>query len=750
MARAQPDRQAALAFNAANAAYAEGRFADAIADAERAIRAMPGLANAHVLRARALRALGRDDAARHAYEAALAIAPEHFDALLEQGNTLRALGDPAAARQFYRRAMAARPEDPRPALAWARLEEEAPGQPARDRAAVLLQKALDRAAQGPEPGQAMARLFRDMAGFRLARSDLAGALEALRQARLAAQPSAPPELAWSIDHALADVFFRLDMTDKALALVQRLARTEDRDKLLALAYLAYRNNCWSEAIQILRRNAGLRPEDPAAHLELAEVQAASWLIGDATASLERAIAAAGEPTLPMTALRARIANRMGDSAAALKIYRQLLDEGHAQFGSSYAMSLLYADDLTPEEVAARHRAICGDWGRPGARLPIADPDPDRPLRIGMVSPDLHHQHPVNIFIQPLLARWPHERMPLTVYFTGQTFDAQTRLARSRATRWRHVGQDDLARQVAADGIDILIDLAGHTSGKGMKAFATRLAPVQVSFLGYPGSTGVPNMDWMLGDPVVTPPEADHLCTERVMRLPDTVFCFAPEEDYPLPQFDALKARPLTFGSFNNIAKLGPHTIRLWAGVLAALPNSRLVLRAPSFRDAAAVARFRDLFAAQGVDPSRLRFEGPVGLDEMMAAYAEIDVGLDTFPYGGGTTTLQALWMGVPVLSLRGGHFVSRMGASFLTAAGLPDWVAESEADYVRKARQLTRDRAKLFDLKRGLRARLAACPAWDADRYAESFENALREIWRKTLDDRQDIRPPATADRIET
>jgi protein O-GlcNAc transferase len=246
---------------------------------------------------------------------------------------------------------------------------------------------------------------------------------------------------------------------------------------------------------------------------------------------------------------------------------------------------------------------------------------------------------------------------------------------------------------------------------------------------------VPNIDWLIGDPVVTPPDSDHLCSEQVLRLPNTVFCFAPEVDYPLPNFAAVsRGRPLTFGSFNNIPKLTPRTLRLWVNVLKAVPDSRLLLRAPSFKDAGAVARFHRLFGEQGIPAERLTFRGPVRLDVMMQAYGEVDIALDPFPYCGGTTTLQALWMGVPVLTMQGGQFVSRMGASFMTAAGLPDWIAKDDAAYVAQAAALGQDRQALLDLKRGLRARLLARPGWDADRYAADFGVALRKMWRKTME----------------
>lgn len=735
---------AATVFNRANAAFRAGRFDEVRALMDDPPEGLTDLPETHVLLARAARALGDVQAARAGFDAALARDPAQFDALLERGNLGRAQGDTAGAAADYVAAMAARPSDPRPALALARLEEEAAEaaalpadrQAAAERAAVAVQRALDRALQADDPSRAAASLCHDLARQRLARADLPRAIEALRQAQGWAARGAA-DLAPRIDLDLAEVLLRLGMTSEAQALMQRLSASADREILRPLAQLAYRFNHWAEAVAILRRAADLAPDDAAGWMELAEMQAKSWMLEEALASLDRAEAAGDLPTAAALSLRASVANRSGDARTALALYDGLVEDGQTAFASNAAMSLLYADHITPEQVAARHRALFADWAtgaRPRASF-AADPDADRPLRVGMVSADLHHQHPVNIFLQPLLARWDHDRLPLTLYFTGTTADDQTRQARARARNWREVTLPGLPAAVEADRIDILIDLSGHTAGGALALFARRMAPVQVTWLGYPGSTGVPNMDWLIGDPVVTPPEADGLCSERVMRLPDTVFCLAPEAEHPLPDFAAIAARrPFTFGSFNNIPKMTPRTVALWSDVLRAVPEARLLLRAPSFRDAAAITRFRRLFAETGTDPARLIFRGPVGLDAMMQAYAEIDVALDPVPYNGGTTTLQALWMGVPVLTLEGGHFVSRMGASFLAAAGLPDWVAASPEAFVARAAAAAADRPALVALKQGLRAGLLARPAWNPDRFATSFSTALRDIWRQTME----------------
>jgi predicted O-linked N-acetylglucosamine transferase (SPINDLY family) len=237
------------------------------------------------------------------------------------------------------------------------------------------------------------------------------------------------------------------------------------------------------------------------------------------------------------------------------------------------------------------------------------------------------------------------------------------------------------------------------------------------------------MDWLLGDAVVTPPGCEALYSERIARLPGTVFCFAPEADYPGPRYGPAHAqRPLTFGSFNNVPKLTPRTLGLWARILRAVPGSRLLLKAPSFGDAGAVRFFTGQLQALGVSLQRVEFRGPSNLGDMMAEYADVDIALDPLPYNGGTTSLQALWMGVPVVTLEGAHFVSRMGASFMRAAGLDDWVAADDDGYVAVACAKAADRAALLGLKQGLRQRLLARPAWDVRAHTRALEDAFQAM----------------------
>jgi predicted O-linked N-acetylglucosamine transferase (SPINDLY family) len=461
----------------------------------------------------------------------------------------------------------------------------------------------------------------------------------------------------------------------------------------------------------------------------------AWHMEEALEALARAEALAPQPGAgPM---RASIASRQGEADTALQLFLAQVEAGDTALASGAAMSALYADSIDAAEVAALHRRLFARLGE-GARAVASfrnGREPGRPIRLGMVTPDLHHQHPVNIFMQPVLARWDGEAMPISLYFTGTSHDDETRQARGRVAHWVECASwtdGQLARRIEADGIDILIDLSGHTQRGKMPVFGQRAAPVQVTFLGYPGSTGVPNMDWIIADPVVAPEGSEGLFSERVMRLPQTVFCFAPAPDSYYPDFGpGHAARKLTFGSFNNLPKLTPRTLGLWAEILHRLPESRLLVKAPSFRDPGAMAGFTRRMAALGIAADRLELRGPTGMVEMMAEYADIDIALDPVPYNGGTTTLQAMWMGAPVVARRGEGFVSRMGASFMAAAGLGDWVADSDAAYVEVAVRQGADRAGLLALKRGMRARLLAAPAWDIDRYTRDLQAALRRIWQE-------------------
>lgn len=739
-------------FNWGNALYDLGRVAEARRAFEAALKVDAAFLPARLQLARCAARLDDLAQARGHFESVVQQDGANFSAWLELGHVLRRQGELDPMLAAYRRAMAVAPQRWEAMLSMARGLEDA-GQfemaaTAYHRAVLVAGAAAQRTPgtgdaqrDGPPPIQLPRTIHWRMARFRLERGDAARALEAMRQALMAQRierqqgPIDDNDLAeMQID--LGEILMRLGLDQEAHRAFERASAATAEATLARLAETSFRFNLWQEAQQVLQRCVALYPNSASAHWNLAHAYAESWHMDEALESLARAEALAPQPGA--RSMRASIAGRRGEADQALALYREMGEsEGPtSKMRSSAAMSSLYSDTLSAEEVAALHRRLFHDMGT-GARSAKSfsnSRDPERKLRVGLVSADFHHQHPVNIFMQPILPRLDPAAIELTVYFTGVSYDDQTRLARKRVARWVECAgwaDSQLARRIEVDGIDVLLDLAGHTSMNRMGLFAQRAAPVQASYLGYPGSTGVPNIDWLIADHVVAPAGSDALFSEQVIRLPGAVFCFHPETDYPYPDYGARHlARPLTFGSFNNAPKLTPRTVALWAAVLKAVPDSRLLLKAPSFNDGGAVTAFKTRFAAHGIDASRLEFRGPVGLTDMMAEYEDVDIALDPVPYNGGTTTLQALWMGVPVVVLSGQHFVSRMGASFMTALKLPDWVARDDHHYVQIAAAMGRDRGALLDLKRGLRARQQAASAWNIDQHARALQDAIRVMWR--------------------
>lgn len=742
-AAALPDAPMQAHFNLGNALFARGDWALAQASFEQALAMDPGMAAARINVARCVYKQGDLHEARRRYVEVIKAESENFSAWLEVGHVSRELGDAQRMLQAYRQAVAVAPQRWEAMLALVGAQEEA-GQ--WDAAAFAYHQAVTLAGAARKgDGQngkpiALSQLHAQVARTRLARGDASRALEALRQALMALRLEATRREVSADEGAelqleLGQVLMRLGMSEQAHRAFERASAATSEAVLVKLAETSFRFNLWQEAQEVLRRNVELHPDSALAHWNLAHAYAESWQLEDALASLARAEALAPQPGA--RSMRASVAGRTGDADTALQIYRELAaEEGPlSKMASSAAMSSLYSDKLSAAEVAALHRQLFVPLGAGGrSRESFANKrDPHKRLRVGLVTADFHHQHPVNIFMQPVLARIDAEQMEVVVYFTGVSYDDQTRLARSRVAQWvecTNLSDVQLAKRIEADGVDVLVDLAGHTSLNRMAVFAQRAAPVQVTFLGYPASTGVPRIDGIIVDPVVAPEAHEDLYCEWPVHLPNTVFCYAPEVDYPFPAYTQAHAeRPLTFGSFNNVPKLTQHTVALWSRVLQAVPGSRLLLKAPSFKDEGAIRAFKARFAAQGIAEDRLEFRGPVGLADMMAEYADVDIALDPVPYNGGTTTLQAMWMGVPVVVKAGDNFVSRMGASFMTAAGLPDWVAQTDDEYVAVAQRMVSDRQALLNLKAGMRERLLARPAWDIDQYTRDWQAALRGMW---------------------
>lgn len=607
----------------------------------------------------------------------------------------------------------------------------------RDAAAIAYRHALR--AVGADPRN-QARVHVRIGRARLAAGDAGGALEAFRQALLtdraggALAADDPIRCEWLIDYA--DACLRLGLADDATRAMERASQATRAATLARLAATAFRFNLWQPAIEVLRRCVALHPTNIEARWNLANGLSESWQLDEALAVL--ASAETLGPVRGASSLRASVAARRGDPDGAIDLYREVAAREGATLAtrSSLAMAAMYSGRLHAAALTELHRRLFSA-APADARSPSSfrnDRTPDRRLRVGFVTSDLHRQHPIDIFLQPLLDHWDREAFETTLYYTGASRDERTLRARGRVHRWiEATALDDatLARRIEADGIDVLVDLSGHTSRHRLGVFARRAAPVQVTYLGYPGTTGMANMDWIVADPTVAPDGSDGLFTERVLRMPHAVFCYAPGDAYPSPAFpDSDATRPLTFGSFNNATKLNDRTLDLWARVLQALPESRLLLKAPSFTDPGTIEWFTRRLAARDIASERVTFRGPTGLVDMMAEYADVDVGLDPVPFNGGTTTLQAMWMGVPVLCLEGDRFSARMSAGFMRAAGLGDWVAGDEDELVAIALRVAADRRGLLALRRRMRDLQRGAPAWDPRAQARALGEALRTAWR--------------------
>jgi predicted O-linked N-acetylglucosamine transferase (SPINDLY family) len=426
----------------------------------------------------------------------------------------------------------------------------------------------------------------------------------------------------------------------------------------------------------------------------------------------------------------------GELDAALAAYRRAIElrPDMSLLHSNLLLTIHYhmgysAADIAREHAtwAARHVAPLAALRRPHENVP----DPARRLRIGYVSPD-YREHPVARFMLPLLVKHDPRRFEIFAYADVTRPDAVTDQIRAHVDHWRDVAlQSDaeLAAAVRNDRIDILVDLAAHSGRNRLLVFARKPAPVQVTYLAYCSTTGVDAIDYRLTDRFLDPPgEESGPYTEHSIRLPNCYWCYSapPLPDDRLPPSDRLGGPP-TFGCLNNFAKLTDETLALWTALLQRVADARLLVYAPAeaHRD-----RMRSAMVGAGIAAERLGFVGRQTFADYLETYRRIDVALDPIPFGGGTTTCDALWMGTPVVTLAGRRPVSRAGTTLLSNIGLERLVARNEAEYVDIAADLMGNQDELATLRRGLRERMESSPVMDAERFARDLEDAFAGMWR--------------------
>jgi predicted O-linked N-acetylglucosamine transferase (SPINDLY family) len=528
---------------------------------------------------------------------------------------------------------------------------------------------------------------------------------------------------------------RLGDRRAALAPLLRAADAEpaNRDLALLVAELLLKTDRSAEAQQRLASLAADGRDAAAGYLSGLALRALGTA-DEATRYFERFSAQHPGHAAGLEALAAlhRDAGRIEE---AIELYRRLVTLRPELAGP--ASAVLFHQQYREHDRAALHRAHL-DWGKRFApAMPVQAfanaPLPERPLVLGYVSADFNLSSAAP-FIEPLLRGRDREAFRVVCYSASTRADQTTRRLRAQADLWRDidgVSDERAAALVREDGVDILVDLNGHTRGGRLGLFALRAAPVQASYLGYGATTGVAAIDYRISDPWIDPPGvSEQYYCERLVRLSRSLWCFLPPAAAPDPgALPALANGFVTFASLNNFSKISARVLALWARLLAALPHSRLVIAGaaegePTRRAAAA-------FAAAGVAASRLTFRSRASHDEFLAQHRQLDIALDSFPYSGGATTCDALWMGVPTITLAGDAVLARSGLSILGAVGLQQWVAQDEADYLARAIAQASDPAALAALRSGLRARVAASALCDVGGFAAAMETQLRWMWRQ-------------------
>jgi predicted O-linked N-acetylglucosamine transferase (SPINDLY family) len=542
-----------------------------------------------------------------------------------------------------------------------------------------------------EPKNPRALSYGSVIAANTGRKDLA--LKLIGQA-LKLAPDAP-----MVIHDAALVFWECGQRHRACRLWERLnvLQPGSAETLWNLAVYHCHQDDAEAAERYFRQVMELAPRHPGLHMILGNVVKGTGRIGEAIAFFRE----------------------------GARLFPQLIRES-----SNYLYGMHFDPSYGPEQIHAEHAA----WGQALEAVISAtnahhnDRSPERRLRIGYVCSHFRG-HVLGYSLLPLFRQ--HDRSQFEIYGYSDTRDADEMTAafRQGADVWRDtatLSDVQLAAQVSQDKIDVLVDLIMHTAGVRLGMFARKPAPIQLTWLAYPGSTGLSRMDYRFTDPVLDPPgQTDHFYTEQSIRL-ESIWCYEPPANSPsVRPLPAEKNGYITFGCLNSFAKINDTVLEVWREILAAIPDSRLVLVPPKGK---VTERVREKL---GVDSSRLIGLPRASRHEYFKNYHRIDLALDPFPYTGGITTLDSLWMGVPVVTLAGATVVSRGSLSILSNVGLTELAAGNKADYVALAVALAQDKARLRELRAGLRERLERSMLMDANRFARQIESAYRDLWRK-------------------
>jgi len=676
-------------FNLGRAYLESGRAEAALAHFQRVLALAPGVAEGPFYLGLALAQLGRHAEAVPRFEQAIALNPGLAEAHLNLGSALNETGLHESARGHFERALALRPSlaEAHNGLGNTLRALGCPGD-----AAEQYRQAIALRGDYAEPHQGLGMVLNE-----LGRYDEAAAV--FKQAIILKPDFVKAFTGWG------------------------LALHEMGENKAARA-------CWEKAIE-------LEPKEAAAHAGLARELQVAGQHSQALDSFRRALSLDDNHVEALYGLGGELFS-WGSTAEGLGYLEQAveLEPDSMVAHSSLLFTMHYHFGVSAAVVAARHRAFGERFEEKLKPLWMGHcntPDPERPLRVGFVSGDFC-RHPVGYFMADLIPKLEATGLELYAYANQWKNDDLTERIKPKFAAWREckvMSDDAMAEQIRADAIDVLVDLSGHTAGNRLLAFARKPAPVQITYLGYPDTTGLSAIDYILGDQQMFPPGEETLYVETPWCLPDTSLCFTPPdlpiEVGPLP---AMQNGFITFGCLNKAEKVSDAAVKIWAKILHAVPGSRLLLQNKPYGDAAIAARMHSRFAAHGIEADRLDLIGKLTWQEHMDAYNKVDIVLDPFPYNGTTTSVEGLWMGVPLLALKGDRLVAHMGESILYTMGMQEWIASDQAGYVAKAAAFTSDLTALADVRAGLRDRLLASPICDAPRFARNLETAFRGMWR--------------------
>jgi protein O-GlcNAc transferase len=696
---------------------------DALSAFREAAELMPDDAEAHYNLGVALKSTGLLAEAAASYRMALQIKPEYAEALNNLGNILKELGQLRDAADSYRRALELKPNS---AEAHNNLGMVLQRLGQNDDAAVCYHRAL-----AIKPDHAAAHYNLGVIQHESGKLD-----EAAASYRQVVQLK--PDFADAFNN-LGLVLTDLGQFNEAVASYFRAVeiKPDDADVYNNLGIALKSLGKFNEAITSYRRALEIEPDYAKAHNNLGIAQHDLGESDAALASYCRALEIEPDYAKAHNNL-AMLLQALGQMDAALASYRGALElePDYAEARSNLLFCLSHNEAVDAKSLFAEHcrfgeqfeAPLRRTWSKHGNAL-----DPQRPLQVGFVSGDFYN-HAVASFIEPVLAHLSgYPQLSLHGYYNYTVEDAVNQRLRGYLTHWHPVaGLPDavLAQKIREDGIDILIDLSGHTGKNRLLTFARKPAPVQASWMGYPGTTGLSAMDYYLADPFFLPPrQYDNQFIEKLVYLPANA-PFLPSTSAPMVNaLPALVNGYLTFGSFNRLSKLGRSVIALWSQLLRALPDSRMLLA--GLPEEGKYGTLIDWFAQEGITRERVDFHVRSDMQRYLSLHHQVDVCLDTYPYTGGTTTLHALWMGVPTLTLAGHTAAGRQGAAILGHASLEEFVAHDAADFVRKGLSLAGDLAALSAIRARLRERFAQSAMGQPVLIAAGLERALRVMWQR-------------------